>query len=978
MRNSVLSLVLFGSSVIGLHAQKYTYTSVPDDPMEVRIYTLDNGLKVYLSRNTDEPRIQTNIAVRAGSKHDPATSTGLAHYLEHMLFKGTSQIGTANWRQEEALLKAISDRYEARRATQDEQERTRLYREIDSLSTLAAEFAIPNEYDKMISSIGAKGTNAYTSNERTVYINDIPTNELEKWMMVESVRFQELVLRLFHTELETVFEEFNRGQDNDYSKAYKAMNKALYPKHPYGLQTTIGTGEHLKSPSMVHIHNYFDTYYVPNNMAVILAGDLDYDRTIALVDKYFGSWKVKDVPPFTYEQDGPITEVRTVEVLGPMAEWLQLAWRFQGASSDDPIMIDLISSMLSNGQAGIFDLEIVQAQKALSVRSYAGDMADYSMLGIRAQPKQGQSLEQLKDLILEKLELLAEGQFEDWLIEAVVNDARQTQLRYWNEYNNLRAAAMTDAFVLQKDWKDVVSYHDRMAKITKEQVMAFARKHLRRDNHVVLYKRTGEDPEVFRIEKPEITAIDIERGSKSEWYQEWEAVPSASLEPRFVDYEKELFQRELEPGIPFYQVNNPTNELFTLIQILETGERADPMMKLAVKYLDLLGTDKHSASDLKKEFFKLGVGTGVFVSEDRIYLSVQGLDKNLDEGYALFEHLLANAVVDTAKYRELVRDIGKERRDLLKNKSQIMYGGMMNYGMYGPQNPNTDILSMQGMMQLDPQRLVDMIRAINSHEHRIFYYGPRDKEQVMALIKATHRTPDALKPYPEKERFEELPTTGNKVYYVDYDMVQTEVMCLSRNTAYDPSLEAYGNLFNAYFGAGLSSIVFQEIRESKALAYAAYAFFTSPQRPTRSHYLRAYVGTQSDKLGTAVQEMLKLLNDMPVDADMIDNAKQSAMKVIESDRTTKESIYWSYDRLQRMGLDAGHPERVYAALGKADPDGLVRFFKEHIQGGKYTFLVIGKKADMDMDALNKLGPVQELSLKDLFGYAAADLDRTLN
>ncbi len=275
----------------------------PGDPLDTRIYTLDNGLQVWLSRNTDAPRVQTNIATRAGSKNDPADATGLAHYLEHMLFKGTSHIATTDWARESEVLKQISEAYEERRKTTDEAMRDRIYRRIDSLSTVAASLAVPNEYDKMVKSIGARGTNAYTSTERTVYVNDIPSDELEKWMKIESERMQECVLRLFHTELETVYEEFNRSQDNDGRSAYTKKNELLYRNHPYGTQTTIGTGEHLKNPSMVKIHEFFDSWYVPNNMAVILAGDVDYDRTVAMVDKYFGVWKRKPVPSFTFKPE---------------------------------------------------------------------------------------------------------------------------------------------------------------------------------------------------------------------------------------------------------------------------------------------------------------------------------------------------------------------------------------------------------------------------------------------------------------------------------------------------------------------------------------------------------------------------------------------------------------------------------------------------------------------------------------------------
>ena len=299
---------------------QYNYQTVENDPLNVLIYTLENGLKVYMSINKDEPRIQTNIAVNTGSKQDPSDATGLAHYLEHMLFKGTSEIGTINWTDESVELKKISDLYEQRRNTVNPKEREAIYKKIDSISVVAAKYTVANEYDKMISSLGAKGTNAYTSLERTVYINDIPSNELEKWLIIESERFSELVLRLFHTELETVYEEFNRGQDNDSRLSWYTMMKSIFKKHQYGTQTTIGTSEHLKNPSMEKIHQYFNEQYVPNNMAIVLSGDIDPDKTIALIEKYFGQYQFKEVPEFTVIQEDPIVEPEFISIQGSSSE----------------------------------------------------------------------------------------------------------------------------------------------------------------------------------------------------------------------------------------------------------------------------------------------------------------------------------------------------------------------------------------------------------------------------------------------------------------------------------------------------------------------------------------------------------------------------------------------------------------------------------------------------------------------------------
>lgn len=974
MKLRSLTLVLL-SAVLTLSAtaqKKYTYTSVPNDPMQVRIYKLENGLTVYLSQNKDQPRIQTNIVVRAGSKNDPATATGLAHYLEHMLFKGTHEIATLDWATESSYLDQISDLYEKRRNTTDDIERAMIYNQIDSLSNVAAKYAAPNEYDKMISSIGAKGTNAYTSTEQTVYINDIPTNAQEKWMMIESVRFQDLVLRLFHTELETVFEEFNRGQDNDYWKASEAMDKQLYKKHPYGTQTTIGTGEHLKNPSMVKIHEYFNTYYVPNNMAVIMAGDIDYDATIAMVDKYFGSWKSKPVPTFTFTPEEPITKPDTLSVYGPMAGWVSMGWRFGGAKSGDPIMLDLISGIMSNGQAGLIDLDLIQQQKVLDAYSYSQEQMDYSEFSMGGNPKQGQSLEEVRKLLLGELDKLKKGQFDDWLIQAVVNDKRQQRIRYWNERNNLRGYALTNAFILQKDWKDVVNYFDRMSKITKAEVVAFAKANFK-ENSITVYKRTGEDSTVFHVEKPKITPLDINRAEQSAWYKEWSAIPETRLKPEFVDYNTAITRRKLEHDIPLAIIPNTSNDLFTLTQILDLGNFDDPKLKMAVNYLPYLGTAKMSAEDLQKEFFKLGLQFSVGAGQDRVYVSLSGLEENMEKGLKLLEGLLADPKPNEEALGELVKDELQERSDNVKDKNNILYGGLMNYARYGERSPIRNILSSDQLKAVTSAELIDLVKGINTHHHRFFYYGKKSPDAVTALLNKEHKTPATLQSWPQPEPYVELPTEKNQVFYVDYDMVQTELMLMSKGEQFNVANMPYASLFNEYFGSGLSSIVFQEIREGKALAYSAYAAYTTPSKKEEASYVRAYVGTQADKLGDAEAALSALMNDMPTDATMFAGSRDAALKKIESDRTTKEAIYWSWEAAQRRGLSEDVNKIIYPKIQQSTLEGLNVFFNENIKGKHFTYLAIGKNGSLDMKALEKLGPVKKLTLMDLFGYDGTEM-----
>ena len=269
---------------------------------------------------------------------------------------------------------------------------------------------------------------------QTVYVNDIPSNGLDKWLKLEAERFNELVLRLFHTELEAVYEEFNIGQNNVYRKVNKAMNEALYPNHPYGTQTTIGKGEHLKRPSMEKIHNYFNTYYVPNNMAIVMAGDFDPEQTIQLIEKYFGNYKSKEVPKWNRPSLAPIQQQIKKELFSKEPASISIAWRLDGIGSEDHKIATMIDMLLSNGRVGLMDLNLLQKQK-IGERSYSylQGAYDYSSFMLNGQPKTGQTLEEVQDLLLQQVALIRKGAFEEWMLAAVINNFEYSEIKPQSE-----------------------------------------------------------------------------------------------------------------------------------------------------------------------------------------------------------------------------------------------------------------------------------------------------------------------------------------------------------------------------------------------------------------------------------------------------------------------------------------------------------------------------------------------------------------
>ncbi len=946
---------------------KKEYASYEGDPAQARIYTLDNGLTVYLSQNKDKPRIQTYFAVRAGSKNDPADATGLAHYLEHMLFKGTHQMGTQNWEAEAIILQQISDLYEKLRSTTDTLLRKEIYAQIDQKSQEASKLAVPNEYDKLISSLGAKGTNAYTSLERTVYTNDIPSNELERFLKIESARFRTLVLRLFHTELETVYEEFNRAQDSDFRKVYYEMMRQLFKKHPYGTQTTIGTGEHLKNPSMVKIHQYFDTYYKPNNTALILVGDIDYDETIALVKKYYGDWQPGEIPEFSFEKEDPISQPVEITKTGPDAERLAISFRFDDGypNAEDMVKLEMTDMILNNGEAGLIDLNLVQSQKVLSAGSYTNIQHDYAWHQFYGQPRQGQTLQQVKELILEQIEKIKRGEFEDWIISAIIKDFKLNEMRRY-ESNRGRANAFVDAFIMRAPWKEYNTRLQLMEKLTKQDIVDFANKYYG-DNYIVIYKTTGKDEDALRLKKPSITPLEIDRTKESEYAKMIKSLPETRLKPIFLDFEKDIQRTKTADGLDFYYIDNKTNELFSLYYILDIGSDHDQKLALAIDYLPYLGTDKYTAEELKKEFFKLGLSYNVFAGSDKIYVYLSGLQESMEEGIQLFEHLLSNAEADIPAYQNLVKDIIKERKDAKLNKSNILWGGLMNYAKYGPDNPFTYMIPDQQLQKINPVSLIAKIKSISGYRHKLFYYGP-DIQSTQRIVNTWHQYHKGMVAIPQAKKFVEQDIHQNEVFFVDYDMVQTQFVLLSKDEKYNNDLSTPASVFREYFGSGLSSIVFQEIREAKALAYSAFSTFTTPSKPDESHYVLGFIGTQTDKMPEALDAIMQLLQEMPKAPVQFEAAVDAVKKKIETDRITKSSIFWSIESARRMGLNFDNRSKIYKELQDFDYEDLARFFDQHIKGKKYRLLVIGKKSDLDMDALKNFGTLKEVSLEELFGY----------
>jgi len=960
-------LILLACAIpVLLSAQEPTFKTYSNDPFKLKEYKLKNGLTVLMSVYKDSPRFYSMIATKAGSKNDPAHATGLAHYLEHMLFKGSDKLGTKDFAKEEPMINAISDLYEVYRKTTDEAKRKSIYHQIDSLSGEAAKYAIANEYDKLCSAMGCKGTNAFTSNEQTVYVNDVPSNQVDNWLTLEAERFRKLVLRIFHTELEAVYEEKNRGLDNDQAKVFEAYFAGMFKNHQYGTQTTIGTIEHLKNPSMKEIMKYFEMYYVPNNMAIVMAGDIDPEKTVKLIEEKFAYMKMKPVPEFTFTPETPITSPVEKHVYGPDAENVMFGYRFGGINSADADMIKLIALMLSNQKAGLFDINLNQEQKVLNAGAFDYALKDYSTLGLVGKAKEGQSMEEVVKLMREQIDNLKQGKFDDWLITANIANLK-LQLTKGLESNDSRAYEIQGAFTSGETWEHHLGLVDRLSKITRQQIMDFAKKNLN-DNYVIVYKHTGEDKNVQKVIKPAITPVSLNREDQSPFLKRLMENKPAPIAPVFIDFNKDITKANLKNGTEVLQNANTENATFEMYYTFDMGSNHNRLLPIAIEYSRYLGTDKHNAAQLQQEFYKLACSFDAFSTEEQTGLILTGLSDNFEKALELLEQFLAKAKPDQEALNNLIDDMIKQRNDAKLSKRVILQRGLVSYGTFGPNNPFTNVLTDEELKKIKAEDLVRVFNGISQYEHRILYYGPLKLNELTATLESKHYNRAVKKPEAPPASISTEQKTGNQVYVVDYDMKQVELIMLGRGEPFNDKIIPQARMYNEYFGGNMSAILFQELRESKALAYSVSGGYRMPFKKERSFYLSTYIGSQADKLGEALQGMTDLLKELPSSEITFNAAKEAVISGIRNERLSKMQLLLTYEGARKQGLTYDIRKPIFEQVDKMSFADVKLFQQTYIKNLPVTLLVVGKKELLDQKALEKYGTVKYLTLKEVFGY----------
>lgn len=611
-------------------------------------------------------------------------------------------------------------------------------------------------------------------------------------------------------------------------------------------------------------------------------------------------------------------------------------------------------------------MNLLKSQKLLDASSYQASYKDYSFQVIQGVPAPGQKLEAVKDLLMAQIEKLKKGDFDDGLITAIINNLKLEEIQ--NQENNAsRAYNLMDAFATGRSREKVLADKEALKSVTKNDIMAFATAWYKND-YTVVYKRVGEDKSIEKVQKPPITQVPLNRDDVSPFAESILNATPTPIAPVFLDYDTQILKTKLTHAVPLYYLKNTENDRFTLYYFLDMGKDNDTRLPIAASYLQFLGTDKYTPEQVSMEFYKLAASFGVSAGSDRTYVYLTGLQENFDASLELFEHLLHHAKPEQEALDALIANTIQDRENQKMDKDVILNRGMVSYAKFGPKNSFNNNISDEGLKKLKATELTQYLHKLLSYHHKVYYYGPGEEKTLVDVLNHKHETPETLQEYPLAISFSTPINTEEKIYFTNFGMVQANIFWVAQGGGYDAKKLPVSTLFNEYFGGGMGSIVFQTLRESKALAYSTTSRFEVPQRRSDPFFTIAYIGTQADKLKEAITGMNELLHDMPKTGVLLENAKRGLKSQIEAQRIIRQDILMNYDQALRMGNDHDVRKDIYDQLDKLSFDDLAKFHADNCASKKYTYCVLAAKDKINMEELQKYGKVEELTLEQIFGY----------
>jgi len=931
--------------------------------LKVKKFKLENGLTVYLNEDHSKPEVFGAVVVKAGSKNDPKEFTGTAHYFEHMMFKGTDKIGTLNWQAEKVYLDSMTVLYDSLSVTKDEAARNAILLHINRISIAASEFAVPNETDIILQSIGGTGLNAYTSLEQTVFFNSFPANQLEKWMTIYAERFRNPVFRLFQSELETVYEEKNMYSDNAFSNLFEQFSKSLYKNHPYGQQTTIGTTESLKNPRISKMMEFYKTNYVANNMALIISGDIDSEAITPLIKKYFGDWKSGIVPEYPVYQEKPFNgRELVVKKLTPIKVGI-LAYRAVPNKHKDELVLDICSQILNNeGQTGLFD-KLVSDSKLMAANAEAMKGNDLGSMLIIIVPKViGQSLEKAEKLVIEQIENLKKGNFSDTLLDAIkLNYKKSVDQRF--ESSSGRSMMLINAFSEGREWEEYLNESAEVDKITKADIIRVANQYFT-GNYLAFFSKMGF-PKKDKITKPKWAPV-IPKNSekKSEFATQLNQIPDTKIEPRFIDFKKDLTISAIKPGVDFYYTSNPINTIFSLTLKYKVGTFNNPAYKEMGSYLNFIGTQNKSIQEFRKALQNIGATMSIWASDNYVQINIDGFERKLEPTLKLVAEFMGSAKADDKQLEKLV-DGAKMEYKTTKADAESMGNVLYQYSLFKDNSRYLNHLSIKEIKKLKGTVLIALFKEVMQYECEIHYVGKLPIDEVKNMIGNTLPFAIAPKPAIYTEYPIEQATQPTIYIYDDPKALQSKIMFWCNGEIQNEEEKAKLNGFNEYFGAGMSSLVFQEIREFRSLSYSAYAYYVNRFLKNNKGYLFAGMGTQSDKTIEGVQAMTDLIKNMPQKAERMESIKKALVQSIHTQNSGFRYLSQSVSSWKFQGYDSDPRKYRMSIYDKLQFSDVVAMYDKFVKGKPIVITIAGNMKKIDMNELAKFGKIIKVKEKQI-------------
>lgn len=946
-----------------------SYQSQAEDlnALKVKEYRLENGLTVWLNEDHSQPKVFGAVVVKAGAKDCP--DTGIAHYFEHMMFKGTDRIGTLDYESEKVLLDSIAMKYDELAMTEDTAARARLQKEINELSIRSSEYVIPNEFNRLINRFGGSGLNAATSYDATIYFNTFSPQYMVQWAEINSERLINPVFRLFQSELETVYEEKNMYGDFIGGQVMDTLMARYFGPHPYAYPI-IGSTKNLKNPRLTEMHKFFEDYYVASNMALILSGDFDAQQVMPILEKAFSRIRSGNAPKQEKVMLPPFNGRETMKVKFPIPFIKAMGLGFRGVSAnhEDQVALNIAVNLLNNANGTGYLDKLMVEHKLMGALAINESMNEAGILAVAIMPKLLiQSYSSAEKMVWDEINRVKNGDFSDEMFNSLKLEQKR---QYASSLENIdsRATIMMNLFSQGKSWNDYLNEVARIESITKEDVVRVAQKYFS-NNYLCVTKSTGKYPK-DNLPKPAFSPVVPRNADASSSYaKQLEKIPEQQVAPRIIDFEKDVKTSKLTPLVTLYTTPNPLNDIFTLNISYGIGALEQPELMQLTNYLQLLGTESLSFEQFRSRLQSIGSTLAFDVTPDAFVMKVTGFDNHIDETMELVGDFIRHAKADDKKLRQIVDDAKVSEKAFFKSDDNVA-SALLEQVKYGDQSRYLRKLSLSQIKKLKGKDMLAIYDKVRSVQCDLHYCGTLPVEKVIGTIRQhlpLERTTIASNsPYYRELKQYDRPT----VFFIDMpDMAQSIVYGYVKGDPVDDKASRHASrLFSVYFGGDMSSLMFQEIREFRSFAYRTSGRY---QLPNHAHKgtagsFTAMLSTQSDKTLDALGVLDSLIREMPLKPERVEAVKQTLVNRINNDYPPFRNLSEKVASARMEGFDRDPAEEFLRDIATMDMQDISRFYREQISGRPVVYVIAGNRKHIDMKKLAEYGTIIKVKKKDIY------------